>query len=380
MHSDTTQAIGQWIELIRAPNDENTQEGFRQIYRSHHPYQGELIFSPACNSECAHCIYPPNYAKYNRSLSVAQWRLIVRKLIDELEIRTFVYGGRTVTRQGIEFLKILRWLAPDARIGIIDSGISLFRFREQLAELELGWIDVSLDGLERDHDIQRNRDSCFRHGLEAALWLKENAIVPKVNILTCLTTINRGSVIPMIQEINTLGFKNFFITPVTVLDGYRPDRNLMVTGAEFTDFIKELQDAIPELDDAWVELNVFSADYMGFIGNNYHSLWDNLTPRQDCLVNESLCGNNDFSIRYYPSSLTGTREFIVNTNGNVIPPHVMAKGDIPKQDLLGNLLEESAKDIVIETLESSRFGFYWREFLVEKRLLKNLLEKYDGLE
>lgn len=368
------QPIDQWMSLIHSADNQDALEGLRQIYRDNYPTQGELIFTGACEFECAHCIYPPDYAKANRSLPVEQWERIFQGLMTDLGIDTFVYGGRSVTQRGIKLLSRLRKLAPDARIGLIDNGISLLRFREQLAELRLDWIDISLDGLERDHDVQRGREGSFHQGLESALWLKEHAVAPKVNILTCLTTINRHSVIPMIREVNALGFKNFFITPVTVLDGYRPDPSLMVSGSEFSDFVKELEDAVPELDDAWVELNIFAVDYMQYIGENYSRLWNALTPQGDCLERKSSHNGNDFAVHYYPSSLTGVRELIMNTNGDVISPKVMAKGVIPQQDSAGSLLQKSALDIVRDIPASDVLDFYWKEFLDEKHSLRNLLE------
>lgn len=364
--------IDQWIKLIHLVDNQDALEGLRQIYRDNYPTQGELIFTGACEFECAHCIYPPDYAKANRNLPVEQWEKIFQGLMTELGIDTFVYGGRSVTQRGIELLSRLRKLAPDACIGLIDNGVSMFRFREQLAELRLDWIDISLDGLEHDHDIQRGREGSFRQGLESALWLKERAVAPKVNILTCLTTINRHSVIPMIREVNALGFKNFFISPVTVVDGFRPDHSLMVTGTEFTDFIKELENAVPELDDAWVELNIFAAEYMRFIADSYPQLWDRLESQRDSFAMDMQQNGNDFIMHYYPSSLTGVRELILNTNGDVIFPKVVAKGVIPQQDIAGSLLDRSALDVVRGIPKSDQFAFYWKEFLAEKQLLKKV--------
>jgi len=370
--------IEEWLRLVHEADDKSAQEGLRQIYRNNYPTQAEFIFTAGCELECAHCIYPPDYVKYNASISTKEWVEIAEQLLNELKIQTFVYGGRSLTRGGVEFLKTLREKAPHAHIGLIDNGMSINRFREELAEIKLDWIDISLDGIEHDHDIQRAKKGSFRQALESALWLKEQRIAPKVNILTCLTTINRNSVIPMIREVNQLGFKNFFITPVTVYDGYRPKRSLVVSNAEFAHFIQELEAAVPELNDSWVELNIFDVEYMEYIGTEYRELWESFAPQHDCLERVMSSGDNDFRVHYYPSSLSGVTEFIINSNGNVILPKVMAKNKMTENDIKGSLLEMKSYDIVQNFPGSEQFNFHGLEMINEKRIFKAILEKYDA--
>ena len=152
-------------------------------------------------------------------MPIESWREALRKCEQELHLGTYVYGGRSLPAAGLDLLSAIREISPRAKLGAIDNGISMGPLRERLGELRLDWIDVSLDGNEADHDRQRRRPGSFRDGLSGARWLRDSGIVPKVNILTCLTTLNRGSVTAMIGDLNAEGFKNFFITPVTVVDG-----------------------------------------------------------------------------------------------------------------------------------------------------------------
>ena len=377
-NQSSPQPIERWLEALKSTG-ERAVELLRKAYRKNWPTQGELIFSGACEFTCQHCIYPPSYARANRGLSVEQWDRILENIAQNLGIRTFVYGGRSLSTEGLEVLTGLRRRFPDAQIGLIDNGISMLPLRDRLADVQAEWIDVSLDGQEKEHDLQRGRPGSFRAGLEGVQWLVRNGIAPKVNILTCLTTINQASVIPMIQELNAMGLKNFFIIPVTVAEGMGPSPELQVSAEDFARFIVELRSVMPLLDDAWVELNCFSAEYAEYIAQNAPDIWEQLSCDREGLswgeksIGVAHHGVSEFYVRYYPTSLTGTRELIVNTNGDVIVPKSMAAGTISNKHVIGNLLQQEAHEIVEGLPDSPKFGFYEQEFLHEQNLLRRYL-------
>lgn len=190
-------------------DDTKALEGLRGIYKDNIPIHSEFVVSAGCYHSCAHCIYPPDYDQYTTELPPSTWLEIALQLIRTLNMKTFVYSGRSLTSTGVQFLADLRKAEPDIQIGVIDNGHTCLEFREELAQIHPDWIDISLDGLEPDHDRQRRKTGSYRQALSSAMWFKENSISPKVNILTCLTTINRDSVLHMIREVNGLGFKIF---------------------------------------------------------------------------------------------------------------------------------------------------------------------------
>ena len=367
-----SQPIMRWRAAM-AGSQEQAFAQLRTAYQESWPTQGELIFTGACEFACQHCIYAPSFTKHNRGLSTEAWGRVIGDMGDGLGINTFVYGGRSVTSDGIDVLTQLRKRKPDAHIGLIDNGISMLPVRERLAELVPDWIDISLDGEEKEHDLQRGRNGSYRAGFEGALWLVRNGVAPKVNILSCLTTINQHSIIPMIRELNERGFKNFFITPVTIVDGTRPSFGLQLSDEELAVFVDRLRTALDLFDDAWVEINLFSATYAENIARLMPEIWRRFSPDRDGLVwreENAAQSETELFIRYNPVSLTGTRELIVNTNGDVIVPKSMAQGKVAQHDVVGNLLRNHAQKIVEGLPLSPAFDFYWQEFMCEKSLLK----------
>lgn len=371
-------AIEPWREALHTaePTDGRI---LADIYRAFPPTQGELIFTGACSFQCAHCIYPPSFARNNRSLEIGEWKNVLQGLARDVGIRTFVYGGRSLNADGVEVMATLRAQMPESHIGMIDNGISMLPHLDGLRAVRADWFDVSLDGLAEDHDRQRGRTGSFSEGLRGAMRLKEEGFAPRVNILTCLTTINYRSVCDMIRQVNALGFKNFFVVPITLGDGVGPSPELRLSREQLAIFIAELRDMVRDLDDAWVELLLFSADYAADLASAQPSLWTAHQAGRDELfwdMSEIYGSGNAVSplfIRYYPSSLTGVRELIVNTNGDVIVPKSMAYGKVPQEAVFGNLLYEAPGDLLSSFSERRGFAFYRAELRKEAALLRSVV-------
>ncbi len=371
-------AIAHWRDAVRA-SERDAGLLLADIYRGFWPTQGELIFTGACAFQCAHCIYPPSFAKHNRSLGADEWIVLLESLADETGIETFVYGGRSINAEGVKVMRSVRASFPSALIGMIDNGISMLPHLPDLFDVKADWIDVSLDGLEEDHDRQRGKRGSFKEGLRGALYLKDHGFAPRVNILTCLTTLNYRSVCSMIRQVNALGFKNFFITPVTLADGVGPAADLRLSKGQLRLFLKELQQVVAELDDAWVEVLLFSVDYAEEIASELPDLWHSFKVGRDEIYWDlgEFCGQGDAAnplfMRYSPLSLTGIRELVVNTNGDVIVPKAMAYGKPPAEMVLGNLLSEAPGQLVRDVSERRAFEFYRSELRKEASLLRSMV-------
>lgn len=376
--ADDASAITQWREALRAP-ERDADHLLADIYRQFWPTQGELIFTGACSFQCAHCIYPPSFARHSRGLKADQWIGLLQSLASDAGINTFVYGGRSINAEGVEVMQSVRASLPDAQIGMIDNGISMLPYLDQLFRVKANWFDVSLDGLMQEHDLQRGKPGSYDEGLRGALYLKDQGFAPRVNILTCLTTLNYRSVCAMIREVNALGFKNFFITPITLGDGVGPAPDLRLSREQFRWFVNELEQTVADLDDAWVELLLFSADYARDLAEELPGLWRTGEMGRDEMywdlgkISGMEASANPLFIRYYPLSLTGIRELIVNTNGEVIVPKAMAYGKVPSEMVLGNLLSETPSQILGTIPDRRAFEFYRAELRREVALLRSIV-------
>lgn len=361
-----------WNRLINSDSTrQEMQMRLEDIYRNNQPYIAEIIMNSYCPNSCLHCIYPPDYHEHNRNLTLENWKKAFISIYENLKIKRFIFDGRSLNKDCLHAIRFLRKSFGDVQIGLITDGISISPFVEDLKEHPPDWLDVSLDGLKEDHDKQRNHPGAFDQSMDILMDLKASGQFDKINILTCLTAINIGSVTGMVRFLNKQGFKNFFITPVTVLDGFRPSAQLMPDKDSFMSFLKTLSSTTAKLTDSWIELDIYDALYAQTIKEHDKDLFSHFSANADHLEIKRQSGDNEFYICYFPSSLTGIREVIINSDGKIIPPRVMAMGKIPENLILGDIFHSITNGPILDEIQGGNVPpVFFNELLEEKLMLK----------
>lgn len=378
MNVEVTAAAEDWLSIVRDRDSSGAPLRLAELYRRSRPTVAEIIFSADCEFACAHCIYAPTFAVRESGVTGGQWEAIARRLIEDLGVDTFVYSGRAVTNSGARFLAWLRETFPALRIGLIDNGISMRQHAELLLRARPDWIDLSFDGLAADHDRQRGRPGAFQDGLVGAQWVRDSGVTKIGSISTCLTTLNRGSLVSMIRELRLFGYHNFFVIPLVLGDGVRPNQRHMLSGSELALVVRELRDLVVDLGDVWVELNLYMPEYLtGLLGEGGAELAGTF-PATDSHLRNTLIGTDrsHFSVGYYPISLTGTRELVINGDGDLLVPRAISKEVRGDSEMFGNLLRDDPVEAVRALPNGAKFAFYAREI---QRELEVLSEIHHGL-
>ena len=374
LHSDHIETIRGtpievWWDLLQLDNSQiEIEQGLRQVYESNLPELGAIIFTSACQFNCKHCIYHIDFNKFNDCLSSDQWKRIIGDIYDDLGVRTFIHNGRSMDDMGVKVLKWMREEFPDVQIGIIDNGISLNPYLDELHDIQPDWIDISIDGMEKEHDFQRNRTGFFKETFKTISHLLQEDMSPKINILSCLTTINKDSVINLIEFMNQNGFKNFFISPISTFKDCGPSEKLRVTGVDIAKFIRNLYSSLDKFKDTWIEFNIFDVEYMKDIKVFYPELWHSLYTKQKHLSYGMYRDDNELYVNYHPLSLNGIREFIINSNGDVILPQAVRKQRIQDEDIISSILSKNASETINE-LRKFKLDFYINALIVEKSFI-----------
>jgi len=366
------QPIEIWKELINSGmTEQEIRMKLKEIYQDNRPFVAEIIMNSHCPNRCLHCIYAPDYDQYNKNMSWEDWKAAFQIIHEKLGLKRFIFSGRAITRECIQAIRLLKKDFPSVKVGLIADGISLETFVEDLIDCPPDWLDVSVDGLERDHDTQRNHKGSYRKTIETLIRLKKSEVFEKINILTCLTTLNIKSVTGMLRYLNTQGFKNFFITPMSVLQGYRPDPSLQPDKEAFVGWLDELVETAKGLLDSWVEVDIYEARYINAIKQLRPKLTNEFAMNYDHLKTTKRFRENEVHICYYPCSLTGIRELIVNSDGHIIPSNVMAMGKIPEELIFGNILDLKGNLEMFDNLmDKPAFSFYVSKILQERALLR----------
>ncbi len=169
------------------------------------PALTSVTFERFCNLQCTHCIYPAEPStralsdKFNLGAVVES---IVTQMPTEndpphFEKPVLVHEGRVLLPWHINVLKKVRTLRPDMMIGLIDNGTFrkfLKTFNED-PQFRLDWIDISIDGMERAHNLQRDPGHAHPTAFSDAVAGLESArqiVKPggEVNSLMTLTNVN----------------------------------------------------------------------------------------------------------------------------------------------------------------------------------------------
>ena len=329
------QPIEHWWRLIQEPLDrEKVKQELMLLYTAQRPHIAEIALQGRCPNTCLHCIYPPEYQKFNRTASVDEWLRMLDTILQRLDIRRYIFSGRYISSKEIEVIHRFTTANEDINCGLILDGDNLREQLQPIISLEPEWVDISVDGVSRDHDQQRNRPGGYRNTLELIRKVIDMGRIRRLNILTCLTTINAGGIVEMITELNRYGLRTFILSPVVVVNGARPSPSLKLTPKNLDCFLQELLLATPRLNDAWIEMALYdprdlvalratlNKDFSGPFCNGVHLEW-------------ILAGPTEVHVVYYPTSLSGITEVIVNSDGSIILPKAVAHGRIPSSLNLG---------------------------------------------
>jgi hypothetical protein len=292
-------------------------------------------------------------------------------IYSKLQMRRFIFDGRFYTHNSFEIIRWFRRSFPEASIGIIGDGTNLKAYLSDLEEIAPDWIDISLDGLEDAHDRQRNRIGSFGATLEVLRYLKASGRIPKINILTCLTTLNLNSVLDMIRMLNKEGFQNFFVSPISFLEGYRPSPKLKPSKQEFARFTSDFCNIAGSLSHAWLEIDIYEPVDVVALKEYKPDIFNGMHVKEANLEWVVEWEGNEIHVLYYPLSLTGLVDFILNCNGHVILPKTMAMGIIPASVNIGNFLEWNEEGDYFQTwMDLPGFDYCVSELVRERDLLK----------
>ena len=363
--------IRTWYRLINSElSEQELLEGLKTVYQENPASVAEIIMTSYCPNRCRHCIYPPDYHVYHKNMRLDQWKEAFEILYYDLGMKRFIFDGRTLSRECIEAISFIKEKFTDSKVGLLCDGISAEPFLRDLIASPPDWVDISVDGLQDDHDTQRNFPGSFTKTVKVLCELKNSGRFEKVNILTCLTTINVGSVFEMIAFLNRKGFKNFFVTPI-IVEGRHLDPKLRLSDEAFVDFIDLVLNRAGDFADTWLEIDIYQAIYMYAIKKLRPQLFKEFAMDGEHLEFSWLYGNNDVHICYYPTSLLGTREFILDSTGGIIPK-VTAMESVSKSLTFGNILEgKTDRGFFMARTHKKEFSIFLHELLEEKNLLKD---------
>jgi len=157
----------------------------------------------ACNLDCKFCYYD---AKKDSSASGIDWKL-AKRIIKELKVKfVLLSGGEPLLYPNI-FDLIEELTSNSIRVGISTNGTLIDRkLAVKLKKIGVGYVGISLDGLEKPHNYLRNSSSAFSRALAGLKNIQEAGLKSGIRLI--------------LNSHNYPQLKDFFI----LVENLKPDR------------------------------------------------------------------------------------------------------------------------------------------------------------
>lgn len=201
-----------------------------------------------CNLQCGHCLFQVEHSSQGISHD-ADIEHIVPNIASQYGTGSFVHEGRILSNWHVPVLQRVRQVNPNMQVGLIDNGTYLRVSELRDSGRRLDWLDISIDGTEAVHNIQRRNGKSYAQALLGLQQAPKYA--RKVTSLFTVTKNNYHNVLESIQALfaNTDQLDEVYVIPISPT---RPD-------------LKMIECDENELGEAWLQVQQAYELYPGKI-------------------------------------------------------------------------------------------------------------------
>jgi radical SAM protein with 4Fe4S-binding SPASM domain len=284
----------------------------------------------ACNLKCKQCLSSAG-RPLEDELTFDEIKMILDDLA-KMKVFTICFlGGEPLMRN--DFLDILRYASKyNFGLSFSTNGVLVNdQLVEDLENLKIFHVQVSLDGLEETHNQIRGQSNSFQLAVDAVKKLTESGM--QVGISTTVNKLNLKELDDLIQLSLSLGASYFKPIPIMPVGRGKDVNQLMLSPAETEDYVKFLLTKKEQHGD---EMQIFAEETYSWLFQEPpepHSLSTKLT--------HSTCA-------------AGTSQLVFSPNGQVYPCPFL------RDFVAGDLRSESIVDI----WEKSSVLTQFREIMV----------------
>lgn len=204
-------SIDRWFDYV---SGQGTADEVFQAVAMELPPLSSLILDRSCQFQCQHCIFQ----KENSSGSLPNVVAVLKMLAQLPNVRV-VHEGRQLTRRQLPLLEAISHAGYP--IGIIESGTYTTLIEHILqTDLRFDWMDISIDGPEKIHNLQRNSDRSWGVAIEGLRRVRE-VLKPqsKATSLMTVTSLNYEHVLDTATEVFGRGVDEWHLTTMSLRQG-----------------------------------------------------------------------------------------------------------------------------------------------------------------
>lgn len=243
-------------------------EAYDRILDFAFPAQIEIGIGNTCGLKCKHCFLGYEGGSMQADLiPVPRLKALLSEFIEDMGTRVICLTDRdalTPIRSIPVFkhLELLRTRYPELKFGGVTNGIAIPEFADELAKISLDYLDISIDGMQPEHDAIRG-EGAFDRTIKNLRIALSNKIAERVIIATTLSRFNYQSIVGMVKKlIIEEGVQWFDIAPLMAvkMDKYQLGETDMVT------FLRDITEALRNVNTQrdvtiFFELCAYCASY-----------------------------------------------------------------------------------------------------------------------
>lgn len=199
-------------------------EEFRRTF----PYEVSYFVNSVCNLRCAYC-YVGYHTRPDNALSVEEWKRVFNESLN-CDALTFGNVGKEplvskdTTLELMRYLQRRRSVNHRIRYGLVTNATLMTdEIIDGLYSVGPDWIDVSIDGPRRIHDVLRGKGNFDRTVTNISRLPKE--LRERVFILCTATSKNIGTFSELLEELGSLGFTKFMVSPFAEVSNENSSHN-----------------------------------------------------------------------------------------------------------------------------------------------------------
>lgn len=196
------------------------EELYSELVARAAPIQLEVGIGNTCGLECRHCFLGYESGPMVSPLvPLERLKEIATECVEQFGTKIYCLTDRDALTPGrsipfFEHLATLREKYPDLHIGGVTNGLAIDKYVEPLRRIKLDYIDVSVDGLEYEHDAIRGHGT-FRRTIENIRLAMQEDLAARVLVAPTLTRFNSMSLVEMVVVLaRDVGVRWFDIGPL----------------------------------------------------------------------------------------------------------------------------------------------------------------------
>ena len=297
--------ISYWEKAIRG--DIREKELFQRLAKSYPPLLS-VAFTRKCVLRCKHCIYPIADCQDLKLQDLKK----IDKIIDasyRVGVRHLVHVGKILEKEHLPLIK--KYYDKGMKVSLIDNGLGK-RLISKIKEIGLvfdGGIDVSIDGNQNTHDLQRGAGA-WDMAMEGINRLAD--VSDHISVTGTASCLNYHNIVRSLYELSKRNrlIKVFQIT--TTSPAKHHTRRMHLTENQMR---KIVGDAIKYSKKFELQLSIYRIE-------DIRSILDLLklfgSPKKKYINIEWKL--NKLKILYYPASIVAAEEIAIDSNGKHVLP------------------------------------------------------------